>query len=322
MTPVRQRITFGVADAAGVFFVRAQAVQPVWQPFLLKSGTSTGLAELILSAPEFLNYWCEANVRFCAAVSITVLCGAKSEILAAVDETGRVFILACPDESKPEPYSSVVADVLAAAGRLWRMSYSACDDLFRKAHGRSLDEMALLRAGPSWDFDTFKTAVENSLGLGRFPTLVFTSRPAGPVNDTLTYLTGMNVEARAAGVVIEERGGIQVAAPLSTGTTTYTWAIPTATGAGKQPGEPVRPSPAAAVKTVATVIPEAPQGGPEERERPAVSPSEPEPARRQEIPLGAMPTQAAKHVAKPPGPGTKPGVMAGRRPPPKKESQQ
>lgn len=320
LTPVGQRITFDVPGADGeCFFIRAGVSQPVWQPFLLKSGTLTDLAELILSVPDFLDYWCEPNVRFCAAVSITELCGAKSEILAAVDDRGRVFILACPDESKPEPYASVVADVLAAAGRLWRMSYSACDELFKKVHGRALGDMAMLRSGPWWDYDVFNAAVENSLSLGRFPTLVFTSRPSGPVADTLTYLAGMNVEARAAGVVIEEQGGIQVAAPLLIGTTRYTWTAPAATGTGK-PAESVGPGPA--VSPAAKVSREVPPGRIDESEEPAAFPSEPEPARRQDIPLGAMPTQAAKHVAKPPGPGTKPGVMAGRRPPPRKEDRQ
>ncbi|MEO0073791.1 MAG: hypothetical protein ABIK43_03935 [candidate division WOR-3 bacterium] len=302
------------------FFVRARAAQPVWQPFLQKSGTSTGLAELIVTVPEFLNYWCEANVRFCAAVSITEFCGAKSEILAAVDDTGRVFILACPDETRSESYSTVVADVLAAAGRLWRMSYSACEELFRKVHGQSLAEMALLRAGPAWDFDLFKVAVENSLSLGRFPTLVFTSRPAGPVGDTLAYLTGMNVEARAAGVVIEEKGGIQVAAPLSFGATGYTWA------ALSTPGT-VRPQPestgaVSAGRGVTPVSTEQDAGRlSSERKDTAVEAPETGPVPKQEIPMGAMPTTPAKHVAKPPGPGTKPGVMSGRRPPPKKENQ-
>ncbi|MBM3314840.1 hypothetical protein FJY71_03225, partial [candidate division WOR-3 bacterium] len=203
-----------MAEAGGTFFVRARQAQPAWQPFLLATGAPASAVELVLAAPEFLNLTDQPAVSFCAAAPVAGSTGAASRILVAVDEAGRVFLVACPDETEKEPYANLAADVLAAGGRLWRMGYDAFDGLFRQAGGARLDEVVLLRARPTWDFDAFRPAVERSLEQGRFPTLVLTARPSGQVRDTLEYLAGMNVEARAAGVLFEERAGIQVALPL------------------------------------------------------------------------------------------------------------
>jgi hypothetical protein len=313
LTLVRRRVGFGVAETAETFFARAQRAQSAWQPFLLRSGGPVRTAELVLRAPEFLNLKDEPHVSFCAAASVAALSGSRSEILCAVDEAGRVFIVACPDETQAEPYVDVAADVLAASGRLWRMSYDNFDELFEKAAGRHLDEIVMPKARPAWDFDVFKPAVEHSLEQGRFPTLVLTSRPGGAVGATLTYLGGMNVQAKAAGVLFEERGGIEVAMPVPAGgfrREEVAAGARAAAGqaAGVREPEAARP----AQRPLAARLPEpAP---------PAAEGIEPEP--KQDIPAGAMPTHPAKKVAKPPGPGTKPGVMAGPRPAPARPEEQ
>ena len=300
-----------VVDRVEPCFIRAQAVQPAWIPFFPKqSDAAVNVAAIILQAPEFLRRAGEAPV--CAALSLSKSCGAKGEVLAAVDEVGRVLIVGCPDESAPEPYGSLVADILAASGRLWRMSYEQFSALFQESLGQSLEELVMLRAHSDWDFDVFQPAVAASLAQGRFPVLVVTKMPQGPIQDILAYLATMNLVARLVPVLVYEAAGVQVVefepAVASKVVTPPISQLGWETSAAPAP-PPEKP-----------VVPERP-GTPSEPLKPdtlnggaTVPAAEPSP-----IPSGALPTEPAKYVAKPPGPGTKPGVMAGKRPPPKPE---
>lgn len=297
-----------MAGPVDVFFVRARQPQPKWQPFLFRPGAAAGdLAELVVRVPEFLNPADDSSARFHAAVSVANLCSASGEVLAAVDESGRVAVVGCPDESRPEPYATLLADILAASGRLWRMGYDAFSDLFQATSGKWLEELVMPRARPDWDFERFRSAVEQSLEQGRFPTLIVTTKPTGPVRDTIGYLLQMNLQVQTAVAMFDERGGIEVAAPVPTSATRTDSTPSSSPGPLGQSytqtlGEPARsqttPAPAPNPERLSSdLTPEEP-------------PSKPS------MPAGATPTEPARRVAKPPGPGTKPGVMSGRRPPP------
>jgi hypothetical protein len=199
------------------------------------------------------------------------------------------------------------------------MSYDQFAILFHDDSGKWLEEIVMPRARSNWDFDSFKPAVERSLEQGRFPVMVVTARPTGAVKEPLSYLAGMNLQVRAVGILFEEHGGIEAAAAQP--------------GPGPEPKPTsVSPRPPQAqpgmsygyTQVIGAPAP-APVAPPERSSAPpslAQPESAREPARQPAEPAGARPTEPAKHHAKPPGPGTRPGVMSGRRPPKPPESGQ
>lgn len=216
---------------------------------------------------------------------------------------GAFFLVRCPDESGPNAYRTVVADVLAASTRLWRLSYEQFSQIFTEVEGASLEELMLLRSRADWDFDQFEPTVAANLEKGRFPILIVTAHPTGDVRQVLDYLKGMNLVVAVVSYSIWVRGGILVVEPVSPSQTTL--GVLSAPATFAPPPTLPRQEPPVVQQPVEAELP--PVVEEEKREE--------EPTRS--IPAGALPTEPAKTVAKPPGPGTKPGVMAGKRPPPK-----
>ncbi len=302
-------------------FIRALAPEPVWQVFLPgatvpenKEIKQVAIARLIQEKPGFLTFAGEGSAPFRVAISLTELLNVRSPVLVAVQESGGVYIVGCPDESGTDAYTTLVADMLAASTRLWRMEYEKFSGLFVESYGMTLEELMLERSRADWDFDQFQPVVSGNLERGRFPMLIVTARPEGEVKQVLDYLNGMNLQAQLLSYSIIVKGGIMVvrpvpmrdafirqpAAPRAEAVFTTGYGTTTSTGVGVNPTAEMKPEPAEAV----------PEEPPVERV------VEPEPPSSR-IPLGAMPTEPAKKVARPPGPGTKPGVMSGKRPPPK-----
>jgi len=294
-------------------FIRARAAEPGWQvfPFAQDAPDSADIkivevAELIRRKPEFLNFAERSAAPFRVAAPVSKSFGVSSPILVAVDEMGGVFLVGCPDESGPNAYQTVVADVLAASTRLWRMSYEQFSQFFAEVEGASLEELMLLRSRADWDFDQFEPTVAANLEKGRFPILIVTAHPTGEVRQVLDYLKGMNLVVAVVSYSIWVRGGILVVEPVSPSRTALGVLSTPATFA--LPSTPPRQEPPVVQRPVEAELPPVVEEEEEEKR-------EEEPTRS--IPAGALPTEPAKNVAKPPGPGTKPGVMAGKRPPPK-----
>lgn len=303
---------------AGRFFVRALSEQPRWQVFpggsghTQASGVGLDVADLVYRCPHFLNF-ADNHPPFRVALPLSQLVGARSPILVAVDETGGVFIVGCPDETTSEAYTTLVVDILGASTKLWRMGYERFSELFVKTAGSSLEELMLLRSRADWDFDQFLPVVEANLERGRFPILVVTANPEGEVRQVISYLNGMNLMAQVVGYSAWEKGGILVVEPMpGKGFVSTSISMPKAAPAFTVPSL-TTPRPEPGVEKSAKPVVETSAGEEEVEAKEEVN----EESDSFRTPLGALPTEPAKKVAKPPGPGTKPGVMAGKRPPPK-----
>ncbi|NPV14872.1 hypothetical protein HPY86_08090 [candidate division WOR-3 bacterium] len=291
-------------------FIRARAPEPVWQvfPFSQAAPDSSDIkavevAELVRRKPDFLNFAEPSAAPFRVAVPVTKNFGVGSPILVAVDEAGGVFLVGCPDESSPDAYRTVVADILAASTRLWRMSYEQFSQIFTEVEGATLEELMLLRSRADWDFEQFEPIVAANLEKGRFPILIVTAHPGGEVRQVLEYLKGMNLVVVLVSYSLWVRGGILVVEPVSPSRTLL--GVPSAPVGFAPPPSPPREEPPVVQQPVEVESP------------PVIEEEEGEKEPIRSIPAGALPTEPAKSVAKPPGPGTKPGVMAGKRPPPK-----
>ncbi len=292
------------ARVSSRFYVRVTGSQPVWQffpravkPSEVKIGP--GIAELVHQYPNFLNLADAGMVPFRVVLPLAEIADVRSPVFLAVQESGGLYIIGCPDESGPGAYTTMVADILAASTRMWRMSYEQFSRLFAETEGVELEELMLARSSADWDFEQFQAAVSANLEKGRFPILIVTAEPEGEVRQVLDYLKGMNLNARLVSYSAWAGGGIVVLEPVQAETAVE--------------AEPVRSQPAG-VYWAPVEPPPAPAAPPPAAEPP---PSEPtvEPSAR--IGAGAVPTEPAKKIAKPPSPGTKPGVMSGKRPPPK-----
>ncbi|MGQ9677700.1 MAG: hypothetical protein ACUVUD_00245 [bacterium] len=294
-------------------FIRARIAEPSWQvfPFSSEGADSADIRaveipELIRRKPAFLDFSEQKAAPFRVALSVSKVFGVNSPVLVAVDETGGIFLVGCPDESGPDAYRTVVADILAVSTRFWRMSYEQFSQIFYDSEGAALEELMMLRSQADWDFDRFRPAVAANLEKGKFPILIVTARPAGEVRQVLEYLKGMNLMVIMVSYSLWVRGGLLVVEPkahsraevggTSESAVKYTFPVPS--GAPKK--EPPVTVPLVDVEPQPSLKKE------DEVEIPV-----------QSMPAGALPTEPAKNVAKPPGPGTKPGVMAGKRPPPK-----
>jgi len=320
-------ITYRVADVP-VSFIRAKAETAGWQPFFPQpDAPPLKVADVFSAVPDFLTIAGEGTAPLRAIISIAKLCACSSEVLVAVDEAGRVFVVGCPDETATDPYGSVVADVLAASGRLWRMTYEQFSALLQPALGTTLEEHVMPRARSDWDFDVFRPAVAASLERGRFPVVLVTARPEGQAGEIVGYFRAMNLDAQLAPYAFYESGGVQVLEPAVAGRVSSVRAD-TSDAARPRAEPPTRPEPARPgqlgprAEAVFGVKPEpaAPPPAPSSPDATGPAPEPPKPEDPQPTPpAGAARTEPAKHVARPPGPGTKPGVMAGKRPPPKQE---
>ncbi|MEO0079230.1 MAG: hypothetical protein ABIK44_00935 [candidate division WOR-3 bacterium] len=285
-----------MVDRVEPCYIRAKAAQPVWAPFLPTPSEGTvNVAPIILQSPEFLTMEGVAAAPVRAVVAFSCTSSGQSDVLVAVDEQGKIFIVGCPDEANPDGYRVLVSDMLAANGRLWRMEYEQFSSLFQEKTGQSLEELVMPRASPDWDFDNFRPVVANTLKLGRFPILIVTTKPEGPVKEVLSYLESMNLQARPVPVMLFEEACIQVVEP--------------------QPVTRLGPPAETRIAEPPRVVPESEPEAPVITRQPESIEAEKIPE-SPTIPAGAMPTEPAKGVAKPPWPGTKPGVMAGKRPPP------
>jgi hypothetical protein len=284
-------------------FVRVNAEQPAWQLFpppVQEDKVEIGLdlAELVHQRPDFLNLAEAGTSPFRVALPLSKIVGVRSPVLMAVQESGGLFIVGCPDESGPDAYTTLVADILAASTKLWRMSYEQFSRLFAESEGTSLEELMLERSSADWEFDRFQPVVSAGLERGRFPILIVTARPEGEVKQVLDYLNGMNLTAVPVSYSVWSSGGIVVIEPVPAA------GVALAAGVKPAPGPAPGGAPVAEVRIGSSAeplpAPEAP------KESPAV-----------QFGAGAVPTEPAKKVAKPPSPGSKPGVMSGKRPPPK-----
>lgn len=261
------------------------------------------VAELVHQRPDFLNLADPGASPFRATLPLSKIAGVRSPVLMAVQESGGLFIVGCPDESGTDAYTTLVADILAASTKMWRMSYEQFSTLFAQSEGATLEELMLDRSSGDWDFDQFHPAVSVNLERGRFPILIVTAQPEGEVKQVLDYLNGMNLTAGLVVYSVWFSGGIVVIEPM-----------PSA-GRFSSGSAPVPPSNRVTTAPTEVTIGGEPYPPPQFKEQESDEEKKAQPSTR--FGAGAVPTEPAKKTPKPPSPGTKPGVMSGKRPPPK-----
>ncbi len=207
-----------------------------WQPFVPAAAElAVDIPELVTNVPEFLSMT-GSGPQFRAAMRAEFPAQRPGQVLVALGEDGRVVLVACPQEDGPEAYSTMVADLLAAGGRLWRRDYEALAAEFRQALGSDLATAIQQRAGGNWQAQAFAQNVEAKLKQGRFPVFVVVPALAPEASEAISYLRSMNLEVKVLGVDTFQSGGIQAAAP----TTSVRPATP---GKSKPAPQPVRPAP-------------------------------------------------------------------------------
>ncbi len=300
------------------FYVRAVAEQPVWQIFppgkrpAEKSGVDVAL--LVHRCPDFLNLFEKGLAPFRVVVPIAEYFGLSSPVLIAVQESGEIRIIGCPEQESVDAYTTLVADILALSAKVWRMGYEQFSNMIAELAGSALEELMLERSSASWDYEVFQPAITTFLQRGRFPVLIVTDTPQGDIQEVINYLNGMNISTGVVTYSLWQSGGILVIEPVSSVLTEVRTVSPV---------QPVQtPSPVYQPVVQSLVVEEVEEEKTAVQTAPVdeiVEPSQPQPDF--DIPAGAMPTEPAKKVAKPLSPGSKPGVMAGKRPPPKPKNE-
>ncbi len=296
------------------FYIRAVTEQTVWQVFptgkrsIDKRGVELPL--LLERWPDFLNLFGNGRSPFRIVVPVARYFKLNSPVLIGVQESGEISIVGCPEEESGSAYTMLVADILALGARLWRMSYEQFSSMISELVGGSLEELMLERSSATWDFEVFQPVVTTNLRQGRFPVLIVADNPQGEVEEIIRYLKERNISAGLITYSLWKSDGIMIIEPVASVLTELKPVSPvSAVPPPSQTSQPVVEDSKAKVWEEERVTAPAVQV-----EEPVnLSPPQPE----VDIPAGALPTEPAKKVAKPPSPGTKPGVMAGKRPPPK-----
>lgn len=181
-----------------------------WREFS-GSGASRELdtIRLVIEAPEFLGLFLAGEPLPRAAAPAPQ--AESGHVLLAVTETGGVMVVACPDAATP--MNTLVSEVLAANGWLWRQSYERLADPFERFLGMSLVDWISRRVGPDWSADAFRKGTENSLLGGRFPVVLFVEKEDPIVKEAVAFLVNMNLEVRLCSWDCWRFGGNEVVRP-------------------------------------------------------------------------------------------------------------
>ncbi len=263
------------------FLVRARGGPTGWQPFApVPADIEVDIPTLLLEAPELLNSERERH-RYVATMPSNA-----ERVLIAIEENGHLAIAACPDPGSQDDYQRLVADVLWTSVMLWRRPYLDLAAEFRRRIGTELELLVGDRAAPGWSAEQFQNGIRTSLSQGRFPVIFVTCGQHAVPPDMIAYLDSLNVPPRTVSFTTFRSGEVELVMP---GQVESGWAEPAA--APRETWfEPTRPEPEPVpTKTIATASEET---EPEDQAEP-VPPD--------------FPWARA---------GTKPGVMADKRPPP------
>ena len=277
---------------------------------------------LVKQAPEFLGMD-GAGPAVRVAVHLAGSEAAGAVALVAIDDAGGLSLVGCPLRNEGEAYTVVVRELLGLHGRLWRMGYDAFRSMVDKALGRPLVKLMAEKAGAGFAEPAFQAGVVRALEQGGFTVIILLNDVGSESTEAVSYLKSMGVNVKLFGVELLESWGVEIALPrlLSAGEPVPDAGLQARTVA--RPTPPSRPTQRTGGLAPASVanFGGTPAAKPAEESKSTVWPQG-EPPRR------AQPTRPAAAEPKPtPQPataqidrvwdGTKPGVMSGKRPPPK-----
>ncbi len=168
--------------------------------------------KLVIEAPEFLGLLAPEQPLPRAAALVPG--AASGRVLVAVDEQGGIRLAACPDGQDAAKLSALMGDLLATGARLWHQPYATLAGLFEQAGAGVLANKVGQRAAAGWSADSFKAAVEQRLNRGSFPIAFVVREPTRPVQDTVGYLTNMNLSVQVIGYSHLASGAVEMVRPV------------------------------------------------------------------------------------------------------------
>lgn len=315
-------------DRPGSYCVRCPTEKRGWHTFIpTPAAVSVDAISLVLEAPEFLSGQGFPDSAVRVAVPLAFPAQRTDRLLLAVDESGGIMLAGFPDPADRGSATAIAGDLVAVTGRLWRQPTPEFLKMVEEPLGRPLATAIAGRTRHDWSGETLLSGVAASLEAGRFPVVLVAAESNAGAREAVAFLAGMNIPVRLIDVAVFTSDGTEVAMPKliveanrasaqaprpAAAPAAQPVVRPTASpdvrrpeAATAQPGT-FRPASPAAQPSVARPTPQQPS-----RDRGSAAPAAPaaEPIRPAPHPGGAVP-----------GPGSKPGVMAGKRPPPKHES--
>ncbi len=286
---------------------------------------------LLRDAPEFLSM--DDTGAICR-VAVPLFEHGDARVLAALDEAGGVCLVGYPVQVTREVVTTVAREILVLSGRLWRMPLEEFTAMLEKGPGRTLGELFAGKTPKDWAEATFRAGLRRSLEQGRFPVKVLLPSSNKDAVEVLSYLRQCNVAVTPVSVESYESWGVEIVVPKvlsipELGSHEGTERVQSV----HRPSPPPRTPPPrfqtsqAGVAQIGRPEPE-PQASPEWKptpnpERPWASQPAPKPVVEVESPrTESRPTPAAPALKPAPAEktvwdGTMPGVMAGKRPPPR-----
>jgi len=198
------------------FCIRATRFGENWQ--LCESRATNEpleVLQLVVESPEFLGMLQPGGPMPRAAMVAPN--SSSGRVVLAVDEQGRVTLVACPELTGEAELAALVGDLLATGGRFWHQPYEALAGPFEEVLGMSLEDWVGTLGGSGWSAEAFRAAVAKSLSQGRFPIVVLVPSLDKPIVDMLAYLQNMNLDVRALGYEYLRGAGVEVVTPRALG---------------------------------------------------------------------------------------------------------
>jgi hypothetical protein len=283
-------------------------------------------AALVREAPEFLGMDSQAARRFIAVPANPADQGG-TRLMLVVDDAGGIALAGCPTKTDCETCTAMARGIVELQARMWRMSSEQFFKTFQAGPGKTLAAAMVEKVGSEFSELTFRAGIDQSLAQGMFPVFVVLHSLDTEAADALAYLRSLNLSVKGFGVDLYESWGVEVALPKLL--TTPEAPRPDAAEKPKPVARPMPPPTKPTPQPAASPRPPGPATAVPQTARPATTQTQPTPK-----PAEVRPTEAASPRPEPqfqiqpepePPPqnerrvwdGTRPGVMAGRRPPPK-----
>lgn len=167
------------------------------------------LIELLQQSPEFIGMALGTELPRAMAV----IPGAGSgRVFVAVNEQGKIMIVGCPDQRADGGVSAMIADLLAATGRLWHQPITTLAAMFGDSEGRNLIQQIKMRVADI-SIERFQAGVEKSLQEGKFTMVIAVDRVDEAIEQMLSYLKEMNLKVRLISYDYHKLNGLEIVIP-------------------------------------------------------------------------------------------------------------
>jgi hypothetical protein len=289
--------------------------------------TTVDLAALAREVPEFLGM--DGDGAPCRAAVLLSEQG-DARVLAAIDEAGGICLVGYPAQLTREVLTVVARELIVLSGRLWRMPLEEFAAVLEKGLGRSLGEHFAGRATKDWSEAGFRAGLRQSLERGRFPVVLLLAGTNKELVEAIVHLKSHNLAVKPLGVELYESWGIEVVVPKVLVIAEF--GMHEGTEQAKAVPRPAPPPPRTPQRSQLSSAQVANFGMPQPAQQSGPAPATqmpwanqpapgqtaaPRPASVEQKPVQPQPIPKSAPAVKPVWDGSMPGVMAGKRPPPK-----